>query len=192
MAVTPCFCCFVYNQQTLPDACPVGTASKRSVLRPCRHYPGSSSHHLQPCRLEMVILFSDETVQHSGQPHRLWISVLGLLQQSSRDRVAQIAQLAEVVPGKALSSAWVSRPLSLTCRCRLLPTFLHVVFPQCVSVSVSSPPLNVRTPVVLDQGPPWWLHLTWITFKEPHLSIQPHAEVVGVKASVHELGGDAV
>ena len=114
------------------------------------------------------------------------------LPHRSGGRKSQFQVLAEAVPGKALSSAWISRPLSLTCRCRLLPTFLHVVFPQCVSVSVSSPPLNVRTPVVLDQGPPWWLHLTWITFKEPHLSIQPHAEVVGVKASVHKLGGDAV
>lgn len=207
-AVTPVLRCSVYNQQALPDACPVGTASKCGVLRPCRHYPGSSSYHLQPCGVETAILFSDESVQHSGQPHWLWFKCVraattkfqrwgasnstASLPHSSGGQKSQVQVLAEAVPAKALSSAWVSRPLSLTCRCRLLPMSPHITFPQCVSVSVSSPPLNVRTPVVLDQGPPWWLHLTWITFKESHLSTQSHAEVVGVKVSVHELGGAAI
>lgn len=71
MAVTPVFHCSVYNQQTLPDACPVGTASKCGALRPCRHYPGSSSYHLQACGVETVILFSGESVQYSDQPHWL-------------------------------------------------------------------------------------------------------------------------
>ena len=158
MAVTPCFCCFVYNQQTLPDACPVGTASKRSVLRPCRHYPGSSSHHLQPCRLEMVILFSDETVQHSGQPHRLWISVLGLLQQSSRDGVAQIAQfhgLTDLEAGSPNSRCWQKWFLGRRCprpgSPGLSPWLIDAVFSPrfCMSSSLSAylsqcPPLPLR------------------------------------------------
>lgn len=77
---------------------------------------------------------------------------------------------AESLRSECRQGLLLLRPLSLAHGCDLTWPFL------CGCTTLASLPL-LRTPVLLDQAPPWWVHLTLFTSLKAHLPIQSHSRL---------------
>ena len=76
---------------------------------------------------------------------------------------------------------------SLVCSCNTSVSAPVVIWHSPCGLFPNIP--HVRTPVILDQGSPYWPHLNLFTSSESYCQIRSHFQIPGLRISTYLLGG---